>query len=317
MTEAKKAAKKTAKAKEAKDGIIQESVEIEDKAAQQDEKVTKLAAKAGKRSPKALKEAEAVEAKEARKASKAIVAEEVSKPSKPPTRPRFERAGKRFRTAYGMVEREKTYSLSEAVELAVKTATTKFDSTVEVHINLGVDPRQADQNVRDTLVLPHGTGKSVRVAVLAEADDIAAAKKAGADLAGNDDLLKQLEKGSVDFDTLIATPTLMPKLGKYARLLGPKGLMPNPKSGTVTADVAKAVQQAKAGRVEYRVDSTGIIHVGAGKASFGASKLTENVRALFASVKTNKPASLKGNYVRSITLATTMGPGIKVQISEL
>src|SRR6185369_380380 len=169
------------------------------------------------------------------------------------------------------IEKDKQYSVKEALELAIKTSPVKFDATVELHVNLGVDPRQADQNVRDNVVLPAGTGKTIRIAVLAEADDAAAAKKAGADIAGMEDLLKDIEKGIINFDTLIATPALMAKLGKYARVLGPKGLMPNPKSGTVTPDVVKAVEQAKAGRVEYRVDSTGIVHVAFGKVSFETS----------------------------------------------
>ncbi|MDQ3123505.1 MAG: 50S ribosomal protein L1, partial [bacterium] len=211
----------------------------------------------------------------------------------------------------------KEYSLKEALELATKTSITKFDATVELHINLNVDPRQADQNIRDSLVLPSGTGKNIRVAVLAETDDATKAKKAGADIVGNEDLLKKIEKGVIEFDTLVATPNLMASLGKYARVLGPKGLMPNPKSGTVTTDVAKAVEQAKAGRVEYRVDSTGIVHLGVGKVSFGADKLLANAQAVFASIKTNKPNSLKGNYVKTITISSTMGPGIKVIISEI
>jgi large subunit ribosomal protein L1 len=179
-----------------------------------------------------------------------------------------------------------------------------------LHINLGVDPRQADQNIRDNLVLPAGTGKTVRVAVF---DD---AKAEGADISGVEAITKALEKGTVNFDILIATPAQMPKLGKYARLLGPRGLMPNPKSGTVTNDIAKAVSEAKAGRVEYRVDSTGIVHVAFGKISFGAKKLGDNARAVLQSVKGNKPASVKSNYIKAIHVATTMGPSITVATSE-
>jgi large subunit ribosomal protein L1 len=274
-------------------------------------------AKAGKRSAKAIKEVEEAQSKEERKAETLTTKEEDKKPAKVPTRTKLERAGKKLSEAAKLIEKDKQYSLKEAIDLATKTSTTKFDSTVELHVNLGVDPRQADQNVRDNLVLPNGTGKTVRVAVLAEADDAAAAKKVGADIAGNEDLLKAIEAGKVEFDTLIATPNLMPQLGKYARVLGPKGLMPNPKSGTVTTDVAKAVTQAKAGRVEYRVDSTGIVHLGIGKVSFGSDKLLANAQAVFASIKSNKPSSIKGNYVTSITVTTTMGPGIKVLVSEL
>ncbi len=277
-----------------------------------------VTAKAGKRSAKAIKEAEELQAKEERKASKAETeASEVKKPVKPPTRSRLERAGKKLRKASELVENDKQYAIKEALELATKTSTTKFDATVELHINLNVDPRQADQNIRDNVVLPSGTGKTVRVAALVEADDEAAAKKAGADIAGHEDLLKAIEKGVIDFDILISTPTLMAKLGKYARTLGPKGLMPNPKSGTVTTDVPKAIQQAKAGRVEYRVDSTGIVHLGIGKVSFGADKLMVNTQAIFDSIKANKPNSIKGNYVKAITVSSTMGPGIKVLTTEL
>lgn len=273
-------------------------------------------AKAGKRSAKALKEAEELAAKEERKAS-SETAEDKPKVIKNPARTKLERAGKKLREAAKLIEKDKQYSLKEAVDLATKTSTTKFDSTVELHINLNVDPKHADQNLRDNLVLPNGTGKTVRVAVIAEADDVAAAKKAGADKAGLEDLMTEIEKGKLDFDVLIATPAMMPKLGKLARVLGPKGLMPNPKSGTVTTEVAKAVEQAKAGRVEYRVDSTGIVHLGVGKVSFGTDKLEANIQTVFASIKQNKPASVKSNYVKNITVTTSMGPGIKVAPSEL
>jgi large subunit ribosomal protein L1 len=278
------------------------------------------AAKAGKRSAKALKEAEEHEAKEERKAAKTDAAEAAeSKPKQTakPTRSRLERQGKKFREAAKLVEKDKVYTLAEAVELAQKTNPAKFDASVELHINLGVDPRQADQNIRDNLVLPAGSGKKVRVAVFADVDDAAAAKKAGADIAGNEDFLQQLEKGTLNFDILIATPTMMAKLGKYARVLGPRGLMPNPKSGTVTPDVAKAVQEAKAGRVEYRVDTTGIVHLAVGKVSFKKEDLLTNVQAVLASVKGNKPASVKGNYLKAIHLTTSMGPSITVAVSEV
>lgn len=274
--------------------------------------------KAGKRSAKGIKEAEEKQAKEDRKTGKAEESEESTKRVvKNPTRSKLERAGKKLREAAKLVEKDKEYSTKDALDLAVKTSPVKFDATVELHINLNVDPRQADQNIRDNLVLPNGTGKTVRVAVLADVDDAKAAKTSGADIAGHEDLLKEIEKGVIDFDILIAVPSLMAKLGKHARTLGPKGLMPNPKSGTVTTDVAKAVAQAKAGRVEYRVDSTGIVHLGVGKVSFGADKLLENTQAVFASIKNNKPSSIKGNYVKAITVSSTMGPGIKVLTSEL
>lgn len=267
-------------------------------------------AKAGKRSAKAVAEAEEKAAKEERKAS----AEEAEvKPKKPvkPTRSRLERRGKKYREAAKAIEKDKVYSLSEAVALAVKSNSVKFDATVEIHVNLNVDPRHADQNIRDNLVLPAGTGKTVRVAVFADED------VKGADISGIEKITKELDKGTINFDILIATPANMPKLGKYARVLGPRGLMPNPKSGTVTTDIVKAVEQAKAGRVEYRVDSTGIVHIGAGKVSFKPADLEANLRAILASLKSNKPASVKGTYVKAIHLTTTMGPSITVAPSEV
>lgn len=275
-------------------------------------------AKAGKRSEKGLKEAEEkttkVEAQQHREAE----SEETAKPKviQKPARSILERKSKKFRKVAEQIEKDKTYSLKEALELATKTSPVKFDATVELHVRLGVDPKQADQNIRDTISLPAGTGKTLRVAVFADPDGVAAAKKAGADLVASDEFLQQLEKGVVDFDILIATPATMPKLGKYARLLGPKGLMPNPKSGTVTTDVAKAVTEAKAGRLEYRVDSTGIVHVGVGKVSFGGEKLLQNVQAIATSIKNNKPGSLKGAYVKSVFVTTSMGPSITVDNSE-
>jgi large subunit ribosomal protein L1 len=267
-------------------------------------------AKAGKRSAKSIREAEEQEAKEARKASGEAAEAKPKTPVKP-ARSRLERRGKQYRKQAEQIEKGKTYGLDQAVELAKKTSHVKFDATVELHVRLGVDPRQADQNIRDNLVLPAGTGKSVKIAVLT--DDAAAAKQAGADIAGTDDLLAQLDKGVMDFDVLIATPSLMPRLGKYARTLGPRGLMPNPKSGTVTTDVAKAVSEAKAGRVEYRVDSTGIVHLGIGKVSFTADQLKQNAQAVVSSVTANKPQGLKGTYIRSIHLTTSMGPSISVE----
>ncbi len=270
--------------------------------------------KAGKRSAKAQAEAEAKEAKEARKELTAEEqAEAAARPKQlaKPTRPRLERQGKKFQAVAKLVDKDKTYSLKEAVALAQKTNPAKFDASVEVHINLSVDPRHADQNIRDNLVLPAGTGKKIRVAVF---DD---EKVEGADLQGVETITQALEKGEMNFDILIATPTQMAKLGKFARALGPRGLMPNPKSGTVTTDVAKAVREAKAGRVEYRVDSTGIVHMPVGKVSFKADDLQKNIQAVFTSVKGNKPASVKGTYVKAVNLSTTMGPAIPVTISEV
>ncbi|HEX7963677.1 MAG TPA: 50S ribosomal protein L1 [Candidatus Saccharimonadales bacterium] len=271
-------------------------------------------AKAGKRSEKSLKEAEEKAAKEERKTHAAEAEDEENKKPKQaakPTRSRLERQGKNFRKAAEQIDKTKSYSLAEGLELATKTSPVKFDASVELHVNLNVDPRHADQNIRDNLVLPAGTGKNIRVALM---DD---AQVEGADIAGVETVLKALEKGEINFDILIATPAQMPKLGKFARVLGPRGLMPNPKSGTVTTDVAKAVKEAKAGRVEYRVDSTGIVHVAVGKVSFGAKKLEDNARAVLSSLKGNKPNSVKGTYVKAIHLATTMGPSITIDNGEL
>ena len=301
---------------ELREAIAAVDVKKHDKEALPTEQHEAKVAKAGKRSAKALSEAEEQEAKKDRKTADDATTT-APKPAAKPSRTRLERAGKKLREASKLVDKSKEYALAEAIELATKTATTKFDSSVELHIRLNIDPRQADQNLRDNLVLPEGTGKVVRIAVFAEADDIKEAKKAGADIAGEDDFLAQLDKGKIEFDVLIATPKVMPKLGKYARVLGPKGLMPNPKSGTVTPNVAKAVADAKAGRVEYRVDSTGIVHVAAGKVSFGTDRLTKNIAALFASVKSAKPSSIKGSYVKSIYITTTMGPSIRISPSEL
>ncbi len=333
MAEAKTTAKKTTPKKavakpktvtkktkkdEVIDGITEESATTEIQAAEEPKEV-KATAKAGKRSAKAVAEDEEKQAKEERKTiKKEVEAEESKKPKQVQNKTtQLERRSKGFRKSAELIESGKIYSLAEALELATKTSHVKFDATVELHVRLGVDPRQADQNLRDIVVLPAGTGKTVRIAVLADAEGVAAAKKAGADIAGSEEFLQQLDKGTIDFDVLIATPLMMAKLGKYARLLGPKGLMPNPKSGTVTADVAKGVSDAKAGRVEYRVDSTGIIHVGVGKVSFGKDKLTQNTRAVLSSLKSNKPSSIKGNYVRAIHITTSMGPSITVEISEL
>lgn len=305
---AKEDAKKTEDI--AEETVVTETPVVEAVTEKEETAEEKATAKAGKRSAKAIKEAEEKQAKEERKVH---AAEEGEKPKQhaTPTRSRLERQGKNFRKAAELVEKGKVYTLAEALELATKTNPAKFDASVELHINLNVDPRHADQNIRDNLVLPHGTGKTIRVAVFADEN------AEGADVSGVEAILKQLEKGVIDFDILIATPANMAKLGKYARVLGPRGLMPNPKSGTVTTDVAKAVAEAKAGRVEYRVDSTGIIHLGVGKVSFGPAKLEANARAVLASVKANKPASVKSTYVKGIFVATTMGPSILVAANEL
>ena len=275
-------------------------------------------AKSGKRSKKHAEEVLAKEEKEARKAAgdtssqgenEAVVA----KGPKPITRPRIERRGKKYQAAAAKVEKDKVYSLNDALKLATETNPAKFDASVEVHVRLGVDPRQADQNIRTTVVLPNGTGKDVKVAVFAPEADHKAAKEAGANIVSDEEFLKQLDKEILDFDVLIATPAYMPKLGKYARLLGPRGLMPNPKAGTVAADVAKAVSEAKAGKVEYRVDKQAIVHLSIGKVSFGEAKLAENAKAFFDSLAAQKPSSLKGAYVKSVAIATSQGPSIKAE----
>ncbi len=275
-------------------------------------------AKSGKRSAKAAAETEAKLEKEARKeagdTSPVDGSEEVVKKGpKPVTRPTIERRGTSYRKVAEKVEAAKLYTLDEAVKLAAETNPAKFDASVEIHVRLNVDPRQADQNIRTTVSLPHGTGKTIRVAVFAPEADHKAAKDAGADIVGDETFIAQLEKEEINFDILVATPQFMPKLGKYARLLGPRGLMPNPKSGTVATDVAKAVKEAKAGKVEYRVDKQAIVHLGVGKVSFGAEKLADNAKAFFESLQSQKPSSLKGGFVKSITISTTMGPGIKVE----
>ncbi|NTW61977.1 50S ribosomal protein L1 [Candidatus Saccharibacteria bacterium] len=294
------------------DASIVEKVESKDES---DIKVTK----AGKHSEKALKEAEELAEKQERKAKHDTSAQSPEaeshkkKGAKPVTRPLIERRGKSYRKVAELIEKNKTYSLADALEIATKTNPSKFDASVEAHIKLGVDPRQADQNIRATVSLPNGTGKTIRVAVFAPDADHTDAKKAGADIIGDEEVLKQLDKETINFDILITTPAYMPKLGKYARLLGPRGLMPNPKSGSVAANVAKAVTEAKAGKVEYRVDKQAIVHLSIGKVSFGAKKLGENATAFFDSLKSQKPTSMKGAYVRSISISTTMGPGIKVE----
>ncbi|GIW40127.1 MAG: 50S ribosomal protein L1 [Candidatus Binatia bacterium] len=223
------------------------------------------------------------------------------------------RHGKRYRAQLEKIDRKQRYPLDEAVRLVLETASAKFDETVEMAVRLGVDPRQADQNVRGTVSLPHGTGKPVRVLVFAKGEKEREAKEAGADFVGGEELVKKIqEEGWTDFDAAVATPDMMGMVGRVGKILGPRGLMPNPKVGTVTFDVAKAVQELKAGRIEYRVDKAGIVHAPIGKVSFGPEKLLENARALLASLVQAKPASAKGTYIKGVALATTMGPGVKV-----
>lgn len=273
-------------------------------------------AKSGKKSKKHVEEVKAEEerlarAEEFKKAEKE--AAEKPKGATPKVRSKLERRGKNYKKAAEQIKKNKTYTLSEAIELAQKTSPVKFDATLEAHVRLGVDPRQADQNIRTTIVLPNGNGKTVRVAVFAPLDEAKKAATAGADIAEDEEFLKRLEKGEIDFDVLISTPAFMPKLGKFARLLGPKGLMPNPKAGTVTMDIEKAVKEAKAGKVEYRVDKQSIVHIGLGKISFGTEKLIENANVFFDSLKAQKPASIKGSFVKSVYLTTTMGPSISIE----
>jgi len=218
---------------------------------------------------------------------------------------------KAYRKADELIE-PRLYTPAEAVALARKTSTTKFDPTVEVALRLGVDPRKADQMVRGTVNLPHGTGKTARVLVFATGDRAAEAEAAGADYVGSDDLIERIQGGFLDFDAVVATPDMMGKVGRLGRVLGPRGLMPNPKVGTVTFDVGKAVREVKAGKVEYRVDKAGIVHVSVGKRSFGATHLQDNLQALLSSLVRAKPAAAKGQYVQSIALATTMGPSVRI-----
>jgi large subunit ribosomal protein L1 len=306
----KTADKPIIKSEEAENGIIQE--DDQNSNIQESREVTseKVTAKAGKRSAKALAEAEEKITKEERKTEVSATETTNVKPRKAqkPARSRLERRGKNFRKAVELIEKGKVYGLAEALELATKTSPVKFDASVELHIRLNVDPKQADQNIRDVVALPAGTGKNICIAVFA--DD----KVSGADLSGIEAITKLLDKEQLDFDVLISTPANMAKLGKYARVLGPRGLMPNPKSGTVTADLAKAVSEAKAGRVEYRVDSTGIVHLAIGKVSIGQAKLLENAQAVATSLKANKPSSIKGTFIRSSFVTTSMGPSIATTI---
>lgn len=225
--------------------------------------------------------------------------------------------GKKYLENAKVVDRTKLYESAEALEATVKTATAKFDETIEVHVRLGVDSRHADQQVRGAVVLPNGTGKKVRVVVFAKGDDVKAAEDAGADFVGSDDLVAKIQGGWLDFDVAVAAPNMMGLVGRLGKVLGPRGLMPSPKAGTVTPNVAQAVTDAKAGKIEYRLDKTNIIHCPIGKASFGAEKLLENFNALLDAIIKAKPAAAKGQYIRSCVVSATMGPGVRINPAKV
>jgi len=228
--------------------------------------------------------------------------------------------GKRFMNASKLFSRDQNYPLSEAVTMAKQTATAKFDETVELHFRLGIDPRHSDQQVRNTVLLPAGLGKKVRILVFAEGEDARAAEAAGADIVGDEELLNKIQnEGWLDFDAALSTPNMMKKVGRVARILGPRGLMPNPKAGTVVPaeDMARAVDELKAGRVEFRNDKTGNLHVPIGKASFDADKLLQNAQAVVGAVQAQKPASSKGVYIKRVVVTSTMGPGVRIDLASL
>lgn len=296
-----------------KDNMTDKS-SIEDNATKPVKKVA--AAKAGKRSAKSIAESEAKAIKQAKKSEPQDETQQIKKAT-PKTRSTLERRSKNYKDAIKLIDKTKLYSLNEALELAKKTSKTKFDATVELHIKLGVDPRQADQNIRGTVTLPKGNGKSIRVAAFVDADNVKSATSAGADIAAGDELLQDIDKGIINFDTLITTPSLMPKLGKYAKVLGPKGLMPNPKSGTVTKNIIAAIKEAKAGKIEYRVDSTGIIHLGIGKVNFSQDDLLINAKTVLSAIKNAKPSSIKATYIQTIYTTTSMGPSIQISATDI
>ncbi|MBI2586451.1 MAG: 50S ribosomal protein L1 [Rhodospirillales bacterium] len=227
------------------------------------------------------------------------------------------RDSKRLKKAYEPIDRDLSYGVAEAVKIIKDGATAKFDETIEIAINLAVDPKHADQNVRGTVTLPHGTGKALKVAVFAKGDKLKEAQAAGADLAGGDDLAEKIRNGEIGFDRCIATPDMMAVVGKLGKILGPKGLMPNPKLGTVTMDVAGAIKSAKAGQLEFRVEKAGIIHAGIGKASFSHQQLVDNVSAFVDAIAKAKPSGIKGTYMKRVSLSSTMGPGLKLDIASL
>jgi large subunit ribosomal protein L1 len=296
--------------------IVEEVIEeiVEDESLTEKAPAKKVAAKAGKRSAKAVKEAEAEAEKEARKAEAAII-EEAPKPKQKPRVKKYSKKQKAMREA---IDFTKLYTAEEAVALVKKISQAKFDPTLELHVRLDIDPRQADQMVRASTVLPAGTGKSVRVAVLTGDEKKAKlAKDAGAELTNSEDLLAAISKGAFEFDVLVATPDMMPQLGRHAKSLGPKGLMPSPKSGTVSADPATAVGEIKKGRLEIKNDANGIIHAAVGKLSFKEDDLLANLKAVLTCVQANRPSGVKGTYVKSISVSATMTPGVKLDTAEL
>ncbi len=225
--------------------------------------------------------------------------------------------GKRLSKAVEGLNRDTHYQLAEAVKLIKARATAKFDETIEVALNLNIDPRKAEQNLRGTVMLPHGTGKSLRVAVFAKGDRAKEAEAAGADIVGADDLAEKIQAGQIDFDRCIATPDMMALVGRLGKILGPRGLMPNPKLGTVTANVSEAVKAAKGGQVEFRAEKAGIVHAGVGKASFSEEAILENVRAFVGAISKAKPSGVKGTFIRKVSLSSTMGPGVKLELASL
>ena len=227
------------------------------------------------------------------------------------------KTSKRLRKASEAIDRKSLYGLEEAIKMIKDRAGAKFDETVEISMNLGIDPRHADQTVRGVVTLPNGTGKSVRVAVFAKEAKAEEATKAGADVVGTDDLAGRIQAGEIDFDRCIATPDMMPVVGKLGKILGPRGLMPNPKLGTVTNDVAEAVQAAKGGQVEFRAEKAGIVHAGVGKASFSEAALAENIKAFARAISNAKPSGAKGTYIKRVSVSSTMGPGVKLDVSSL
>jgi len=224
---------------------------------------------------------------------------------------------KGYRKVFEKVDRNQRYQLEDSLKLVKETARAKFDETVDMAIRLGVDPRQADQNIRGTVALPHGMGKTVRILAFAKGEKEREAQEAGADFVGSDELIKKISEGWLDFDKAVATPDMMAAVGRIGKILGPRGLMPNPKTGTVSLDIGKAVREIKAGKLEFRVDKAGIVHVPVGRASFSAEQLIDNARTVLLTVLRAKPASAKGNYVKAVTVATTMGPGIKIDLAQI